>query len=361
MPSFKPVRLEAEIHLVESTEEKLKELASIVKFPENKTPDVLFFSGCFVSSGENLNHAYFLPSEMIKAHASINNKPLDIEHEESNIIGHIYSSAFVDQNGNILNVEELAKLETKALDQIPMDVLIGGIVYKSRFPKLADEVKQGSWKLSMETYYENYDIKIGSLILSRKEAEALGLASNNVLGRMAKILKKGVELAAGQIARVLRGLMFSGCGLVKQPANPRSLIFEAANKMDNKETLIVELEPENTKKEEQVASKVEKPEETADISVEDVRTQTSVGICVSYKRFIYNTAEPGPDSKLVHKDWCTLFESSCTSFSRDVTDPKCLRRQANKQAAAYVEARLNDIDSKSQRGRLLKMLKDLLD
>ena len=57
MTTNKPITLEAEIQIIESTDELMKEAASVVEFPKNKTPDVLFFSGCFVSSGENLNHA----------------------------------------------------------------------------------------------------------------------------------------------------------------------------------------------------------------------------------------------------------------------------------------------------------------
>ncbi|MHA2342346.1 MAG: hypothetical protein ACXADW_10745, partial [Candidatus Hodarchaeales archaeon] len=123
---------------------------------------------------------------------------------------------------------------------------IAGILYKSRFPELAKEVKDSKWKLSMETYFQDYDVKIGDLIISRKEAEALGLAEDSVVGRIAKILRKGKEIAKGEIARVLRDLMFSGCGLVKNPANPRSVILETAKKHleTDGEEIIIELEPD---------------------------------------------------------------------------------------------------------------------
>ena len=171
---FKPVTLEANIKLFEGTDELKQEIASIVKFPDNKTPDVLFFSGIFVSSGENLNKAYFLPSELVKAQNTIDNKALDIEHGETDIVGHIYSSAFVDRAGKKLDMQTLKDMNSEELEKMDIDVMIAGILYKSRFTELAKEVKDDKWKLSMEAYFQDYDIKIGSLILSKKEAEALG-------------------------------------------------------------------------------------------------------------------------------------------------------------------------------------------
>lgn len=352
MPN-KPIKLEATIKLVEETEELRKAAASVVDLPKNKTPDVLFFTGCFVSSGENLNHAYFMPSELVKASNTIVNKPMDIEHEEETIVGHIYSSAFVDQKGNKLEIEDLNKIEAKELDKMNLDVLIGGIMYKSRFPEMADEIKDGKWKLSMETYFQDYDIKVGDLLLTKQEAEAMGLASIDVLGKFAKILKRGVALATGEVARVLRDLMFSGCGFVKQPANPRSLIFETAKKREENNTIIIELDENDELKHEQ-----------ADISTTDVRTQTSVGICVSYKKYLYAHEPAGPGDTPIHENWCALFEEGCTSFGHTATDPDCLLCQSycdiEDHVEEYAKFKIREYADKDNRGRLLESLKEVL-
>jgi len=346
----KPITIEAAIHLVEGTDDLVKEVAAIVDFPKNKTPDVLFFSGCFVSSGENLNHAYFMPSELVKAFHTIVNKPLDIEHNEEEIVGHIYSSAFVDQQGDKVELTELANRTDKELDKMNLDIMICGIVYKSRFPELADEIKNNKWKLSMETYFQSYDVKVGNLILSRKDAEAMGLASTEVVGKMAKIVKRGIEIAAGEVARVLRDLMFSGCGIVKQPANPRSLIFETANKREEDNIIIVELDKgDDAMKKEQ-----------SGIDSVDVRSQTSVGPCVSYRKYVYANEPADEDTKVIHEHWCTLYESGCTSFSRDTTDPQCLRVQANRKIVELVEAKLCKSEANDNRGKLLQELKKVL-
>jgi hypothetical protein len=84
---FGPIKLEANIEIVKESDELREMASSIIKFPENKTPDLMFFSGIFVSSGQNLNNAYFLPSELVKAASSVNNKAIDLEHQEDNGIG----------------------------------------------------------------------------------------------------------------------------------------------------------------------------------------------------------------------------------------------------------------------------------
>jgi len=363
-----PVYLEAEIKLVEETEELKKAVASVVSFPENKTPDVTFFSGIFVSSGENLNKAYFLPTELVKAHNTIVNKPIDIEHSESEIVGHIYSSAFVDKSGNLLDIKELSGKRSDELERMDIDVVIGGILYKSRFPELAEEVKDMKWKLSMETYFMDYDVKIGNVILSKKDAEALGVASDSVLGRIARVLRSGKEIAKGEITRVLRGLLFSGVGLVKNPANPASVILEVASKrktvIDNGEEIIIDLEPKGDeimgKKKEQAQDFTSPSDVSGGPNATDIRTQTSVGICVSYKRRVVDATFQGPDSPVIHEDWCALYETSCTSPSRGADNPECLRRKVRSTAKIYTEAKLKELAAMDKRGYLLARLQNLL-
>jgi len=358
--TFEPVIIEADIKIIEETEELKKSVASVVKFPENKTPDLLYFSGIFVSSGENLNNAYFMPSEIVKAASSIDHKALDIEHKEDQIVGHIYDSKFIDKAGSTLNVEELASMNQDELDKTDLEVLIAGILYKSRFPELAEEVSDNKWKLSMETYYQDYDIKIGNVIMSRKEAEALGIASD-LVGKVAKLLKKGEEIAEAGITRVLRDLLFSGCGLVKHPANPRSIILETAKKQTGKVDIIIDLDKtDNAQTDKEKVKDNEDKEEEADINIEDVRAQTSVGICVSYKKRVFDATYEGPDTKVLHENWCTLYEKGCTSSSRDVTDPSCLRRQAEKKAKNYAESKLKELEGKDRRSILLSELKSVL-
>ena len=366
--------LEAEIQLEEETEDLKKAFAATIELPkgDEKQPDLQYFSAIFVSAGTNLNGAHFLPSELVKAEDTIVSKALDVEHKEEDIIGHIYDRAFVDDDNNRLDLEELANKEDASLDREnnDMHVVIAGVIYKNRFPNLAKEVSEGEWKVSMECYFSNYDVKIGNMILTRKEAEVMGLAHDDRLfGKMAKIIKKGKEIAEGKLERVLRGIVFSGCGVVKNPANPPSVILETAADKDikhnPKEIIVLEYDKLEEEKNKLTSSSVEgdtsvitDPSENEEAELE---YKDTVGICVNYKRRVYAGEPEGPDTEVVNTDWCTLYDKGCTSFSRDTTDPDCLRNQVSKAAKTYAKKLITKREESDRRQELTQRLKDTLE
>ena len=73
---LKKIYLEADIELHKETAALRERASKIINLPDEKKkqPDLLYFSAIFVSSGENLNHAYFLPSELVAAEGTIINK-----------------------------------------------------------------------------------------------------------------------------------------------------------------------------------------------------------------------------------------------------------------------------------------------
>jgi hypothetical protein len=358
--------MEAKIDLVEETEALRKEASSVIKLPDksNKQPDLQYFSALFVSSGTNLNLAHFLPSELVLAAGSITSKAVDVEHEEAEIIGHIYDYAFVDAAGNKLDVQELANMEKASLDTSDMHILIAGIIYKSRFPNIAKEVAESQWKVSMEAYYQNYDVKIGNLILDKKEADLLGFPTENsaAFGTMVKVIKKGVEIASGKAARVLRGICFSGVGIVKNPANPPSVILETATQNGLDKTTPDNILVLNYDKVIEIANNVTLPNIEADKSgsaskenSELVYTDT-IGICINYKKRLTDSITQDQDSNIMKENWCTAYDRSCTSFSRDTSDPECLRNQIPAIATAYVNELLNKKESEVKRSQLIDNL-----
>lgn len=363
------IYLEADIELHKETAALRERASKIISLPDEKSkqPDLQYFSAIFVSSGENLNHAYFQPSELVKAEGTIINKALDVEHKEEEIIGHIYERAFMDKDGNPLQLEELASRND--IDNQEIHVAIAGILYKARFPNIAEEVASGQWKVSMEAYYTDYDVKVGDLIVSRKEAEALGLTSqaDNAIGRLAKVIKNGKEIAAGTLARVLRGIVFSGCGIVKNPANPPSVILETAKskKLETDDGVLVFTVDDDNKVTSIEVEEVDNKLKNKDKS--EITRDDTTGICVSYKRWIYGDTFKGPNSEIIHENWCTLYDEGCTSFSRDTTDPKCLKNQrdrvayVSKVAKAHAEKLLKKIEQNDKREVLVDKLVAALD
>jgi len=363
--------LEADIELHKETKDLREKASAVINLPhpKDKQPDLLYFSAIFVSSGENLNHAFFLPSELVMSEGTIINKALDVEHKEEEIIGHIYDRAYMDKSGSPLDLKDLSSMDGNNLNKVDMHVAIAGIIYKSRFPNIAEEVASGKWKVSMEAYYQDFDVKVGDMIMSRKEADALGLTSenSNIFGKLARVIKKKKTIAAGELARVLRGIVFSGCGIVKHPANPPSVILETAHSKkeeeDMSEEIILDLDSLDEETDDNNVTSVnieESDEKLKNHDVSDVNND-SVGICVSFKRRVHEGTFQGPDTKILHEDWCALFEQSCTSFSRDTTDPKCLKSIAYTSAKAIAEELCEKREKDDLRNGLVSNLSAVLE
>jgi len=371
------IYLEADIKVEETTKALWEAASSVIDLPKEgeKQPDLLYFSAIFVSSGENLNHAFFTPSELVKAEGTIVNKALDVEHKEEEIIGHIYERAFMDKDGNPLELEDLASMEKASLDSQEMHIAIAGIIYKNRFPDIAKEVAAGKWKVSMEAYYQDYDVKVGDLVMSKKEAESLGLASDDsVLGKVAKVLKEGKEIAKGAVTRVLRGITFSGCGIVENPANPPSVILETAKhkeKEDDTEVEIVldyatiekdnnvtssKVETDEKETSESEDTSVSKEENKEEVEKSELEHNDTVGICVNYQRYVYDPKSTKANSKIIHEDWCSRYDTSCTSFGHDATDPKCLMHKVKTMASACLKELIETSSIEARRRDLLTTL-----
>ena len=235
-----------------------KEIAAKLDLPDNEEnqKDLMFMSAILVSTGTNKNGAHFLGSELVKARKTIAQKPLNIEHQERAIIGHITEWLFMDQSGKILDDEALfksivateksklsedqIKANTESLDGTDMDIGIICAVYKDRFPEVAEDIELGRYKVSMECYYESFDVKVGDFVLPRDMAKAADLSEmskNNIdpsLIPQIRNVASGKSLGNIMVSRVLRDIHFCGVGVVENPANVRSLILEAAKKLKKK-------------------------------------------------------------------------------------------------------------------------------
>jgi len=335
--------LTANIKMAEETETLKKEVASVINLPEGseKQPDLSYFSAILVSTGTNLNNACFLGSELVAAKDTIVGKAMDLEHSEQEVVGHMFSSAFTDDVGEPLSTIELASTETATLDTKDMHIQIGSIIYKNRFPELAKEIANKDYCVSMECYYTGFDIKVGDMIIPKEAAIALGIeiADESTYGKIAKVIKNGKEVAEGTIARVLRGICFSGCGLVTNPANPPSVILETATETTKDDTIIFNLDLVEAASIEEKTTQEVKSINVTSKGVEAQKEESvlenndTVGICVSYKRRLEDK-----DGTLLNENWCTEFSQSCTAtFLGDASDQGCLRNKVIQTAASYVE------------------------
>ena len=206
-----------------------------VQLPPNASKDIITFGAKYVESGPNLNRAYFSNSELAQAYHTVPYKALDLEHEIEKIVGHIYSGVYINRtSGKALDPDEMLKMDPTELGKVPVDVVVGGVVYVDRFPMLESPVSTKAYKISMETYFDTFDILLeNGTILSLEEAESMGLGEfiDQLMGSFESqddfdrahslwVTTADNNRSQMKIFKYLHGLLFSGGGLVLNPACP---------------------------------------------------------------------------------------------------------------------------------------------
>ncbi len=382
---YAPIEVEQEVEKA-----AMEKASSVLAFPEEKQKDLQYIRSCMVSAGTNKNGAHFLPSEMLKAHNTVVHKAIDIEHEEDKVIGHIYECAYMYKDGtqfDPLQVTADYATANRDLDEIDMDIAVAGIIHKMRFPVYAEEIANAEWKVSMECFFKDFDIKIGDTIITRDEAKALGYDPNELVGGFVKVMAGHKEMGIRQVARVLRHITFSGMGIVKNPANPHSIIMETAARREllEKEEQVIDLEMIDNLRGHKITlsenagdAQIDKGNELSDNLVEissipsdewvpklyleldeetggisrvltvsankEVAARWSGGglpgpggvasnvdsLCVSFKKRLtkYNALDQS-EGAVIQEHYCALFEERCPVIGATAKAPECLRNQRN--------------------------------
>ena len=378
------VIVEAPIIIDEKVGTEAQEKASVLSFPDEKQGDLQYIRSILVSAGTNKNGAHFLPSEMMKAYQTIVNKAIDIEHEEVDVIGHIYDYAFLYKDGTQFDPQKvMAEFEESARspEDLDVDIAIAGVIHKMRFPEVAEEIAEGKWKVSMECFFRDFDIKIGETVISRVEAESLGYNPQDLIGGFVKVMAGNKALGKHLVSRVLRGITFSGMGIVQNPANPHSIILETASQTEmlEKGAVIIDLERiDNLRgrkvelssvEETPVVLEVSPTSEEGENTVEEKvyveldvdsggikRVLTTGGteeaalrwngpgiggpgtinsypdeICKSFKKRLtkFNALDQS-EGQVVHEHYCALFEEACPVIGASAKAPECLRNVRNR-------------------------------
>lgn len=201
--------------------DKIKSVASL----EDK--DLYYVQSILVSSSWNKNDDIFDKAEIWKAKNTPEDKPTNLEHDESLIIGHITSNYPIDDNGQLIPMDtQIEDLPEK------YHILTGSVIYKGfsnpelqeRASKLIAEIEEGTKYVSMECYFNNFDYGLRD----ENTGEFKVLARAEDTAYLTKHLRAygGTGQHDGYtIGRVLRNITFSGKGFVDKPANEDSIIF----------------------------------------------------------------------------------------------------------------------------------------
>ena len=188
--------------------------------------DLYPLTSVLATTGWNRNDDVFHPIETWVARKTPEDKQLNYEHDDSKIIGHITNNWVIADDGNLVPDDSLA-------DSLPdkFHVITKAVLYKQwatpelqeRMDDIIAEIAEGKWYVSMECLFQGFDYALqGSdgttRIVARNEKTAFMSKHLRVLGGSGKY-------GDYKVGRLMRNIIFSGKGLVLDPANPESVIF----------------------------------------------------------------------------------------------------------------------------------------
>ena len=199
--------------------------------------DLYYTQSILVTTSWNKNDDIFDPKEVWAARNTPEDKPTNLEHDESAIVGHITSNWPIDDDGQIID-------ENSNPAQLPekYHILTGSVIYKgytdpelrARSSNLIQEIESGEKYVSMECFFKGFDYGL----IDKANGSYHVLARNEETAFLTKHLRAYGGQGEHQnykIGRVLRDITFSGKGFVNKPANPESIIFTKDNVNFDKE------------------------------------------------------------------------------------------------------------------------------
>jgi len=196
--------------------------------------DLFYLKTLLVSTGWNLNDDVFDREEVWAARHTPEDKPFNFEHNQTDIIGHITSNFAIDDKCEIIP-------DDITVDKLPtcFHIATAAVLYKcwedenlhKRMSDIIEEIAKGEWFVSMEALFKGFDYAVIS-----PEGKHRVIARNEESAFLTKHLR--VYGGEGQyndfkIGRLLRGIVYSGKGLVRKPANPDSIIFDGMKTFSN--------------------------------------------------------------------------------------------------------------------------------
>ena len=195
---------------------------------EDVTFDLYPIHTILVTTGWNNNDDIFTKGETWAARLTPEDKPFNMGHEPRQIIGHITANTVVDDALTVID-------PTLPFDEIPdkFHILTSAVIYRhlqsrddtleAEASKLIESIQNGDWCVSMECLFSDFDYGI-----TYANGEHQIVTRNSQTAFLTKHLRihGGYgEHNGGKLGRVLRHITFSGKGLVENPANPDSVIF----------------------------------------------------------------------------------------------------------------------------------------
>ena len=210
----------------ETIKSKGIDLANKLSVGSIKDEDLFFHKSILVSTVWNKNDDVFVPEQVWAARHTPEDKPSNLNHDDSIIVGHIVNNIVIDENNKII-------ADNVKLEDLPdkFHILTSSVIYQvyhndecqARANKLIEEIKTGKKYVSMECIFTDFDYALkytdGSIKFVKREESTAHLT-----GYLRAYGGSG-EFNGIKLGRVIKNLYFSGKGYVDKPANPESVIF----------------------------------------------------------------------------------------------------------------------------------------
>jgi hypothetical protein len=168
-----------------------------------------------LSIGINRNDDVFIPEEILPVRNTGAHKPLNIEHDPNQIVGHMLRTFAALKDGTMIPDKKIPKEKN-------FDIIAEAVLYKFLFAGLAQQIEEQARAnelfVSVEVWFTAFDFLVGDKIVKRNAQTA------SVLDRHLKANGGSGEFEGNRLGRVLRNMIIGGIGLVKVPANPKSVI-----------------------------------------------------------------------------------------------------------------------------------------
>jgi hypothetical protein len=191
--------------------------------------DLYYLKSVLVSTGINKNDDFFENVETWLARATPEDKPFNYEHDQDDIIGHITDCRVVGADGKEIS-------DDTPVDGLPskFHILTAAVLYRQcgaterqqRTDRIIAELPQNKWFVSMEALFRGFDYVL--VPQGGGVSQARVVARNEQTAFLTKYLRAyggtGVYKDC-RVGRVLRNITFAGKGLVRNPANPESVIL----------------------------------------------------------------------------------------------------------------------------------------
>ena len=211
------------------SEKKGKELENLpILASVRDRSDLFVYDSILCTVGEpNLNGIYFLPEEAFGSKDSPIDKQVNMNHTDD-VVGHMIKSYIVNDD------YEPIEAEANSLPDY-FHILVESVIYLSwkeqereeKIAELVSEIKNGEWDVSLECLCPDFDY----LFLNEDKTYSL-LARTEDTAYLTKYLKNfnGTgEFNGKAIYCAPKGMWFSGKGLTRNPANPKSKIVAEKN------------------------------------------------------------------------------------------------------------------------------------